>query len=107
MAFGIDDSSPLKDRKLRNMVEHFDEYLDDYLRKTVAGQYVPDYFGAAPDEDRGPLKLFRAFFTDTGVFEVLGEAFSIQPILDAIFDLHEMLEAAHKNGSRFPKNENE
>lgn len=103
-AFGIDDSCPLKDRKLRNMVEHFDEYLDDYLRKTVAGQYVPDYFGPAPCADRSPLKLFRAYFTDVGVFEVLGEAFSVQPILDAIFDLHEMLEASHKNGSRFPKN---
>ena len=104
-AFGIDDSSPLKDRKLRNMVEHFDEYLDDYLRRTFAGQFVPDYFGPAPDDDHGPLILFRAFFTDTGMFEVLGEAFSIQPILDAISDLHEMLEAAHKNGSRFPKNQ--
>lgn len=106
-AFGIDDLSPLRDRKLRNMVEHFDEYLDDYLRQTVAGQFVPDYFGPSPDEDRGPLKLFRAFFTDIGIFEVLGEAFSIQPILDAIFDLHEMLEAAYKNGSRFPKIKNE
>jgi hypothetical protein len=102
-AFGIGDSSPLKDRKLRNMVEHFDEYLDDYLRVNCAGQYVPEYVGSAPQHDRGPLKLFRAFFVDTGQFEILGETYEIQPILDAIGDLHEMLVECHSNGSRFPR----
>src|SRR5215217_3412926 len=100
-AFGISDDSPLKDRKMRNMVEHFDEYLDDYLGRTFAGQFVPDYFGFAPSGSRGPLKLFRAFFIDKGIFEILGESFDLQPILDAIMDLGETLESAHKNGSRF------
>ncbi len=101
-AFDIDDSNPLKDRKMRNMVEHFDEYLDDYLRRNFAGHYIPDYFGPDSGEDRGPYKLFRAFFTNTGQFEILGEAFEVQPIVDAISDLHEMLMEAHTNGSRFP-----
>lgn len=102
-AFNMTDFSPLKDRNLRNMVEHFDEYLDDYLRMNFAGQYVPDFFGFSPDEYRGPLKLFRAYFVDTGQFEILGEKISIHPILDTIADLHDCLLAAHKNGSRFPQ----
>lgn len=101
-AFHMDDSCPLRDRDLRNMVEHFDEYLDDYLRMNFAGQYVPDFFGFAPAEDRGPLKLFRAYFVDTGQFEILGKSVSIPPILDEIVNLHERLLAARENGSRFP-----
>lgn len=103
LAFDIEDSNPLKDRKLRNMVEHFDEYLDDYLRRNFSGQYVPDYVGTAPGKDRGPLKLFRGYFVDTGQFEVLGEAYEIQPIVDALESLHEMLVEAHSNGSRIPR----
>jgi hypothetical protein len=102
-AFNIDDSSPLRDRELRNMVEHFDEYLDDYLRMNFSGQFVPDYFGLSPGKDRGPLKLFRAYFVDTGQFEILGKSVSIHPILDAIIDLHERLLVARENGSRFPQ----
>lgn len=101
-AFGISDDSPLKDRKLRNMVEHYDENLDEYLRNSMAGQYVPDYFGHAPNVDRGPLKLFRAFFTNTGRFEILGESFDVQPLVDAIGELHGQLIECEDNGSRFP-----
>jgi hypothetical protein len=102
-AFGITENSPLKDRKLRNMVEHYDEYLDDYLRNNFAGQYVPDYFGSSPPADRGPLKLFRAYFTDTGTFEVFGESFQIAPLFEALLQLHEQLEHCLDHGSRFPK----
>nr|WP_314901953.1 hypothetical protein [uncultured Deefgea sp.] len=31
--FEIQDESPLKDRKLRNALEHFDEQIDNYLAK--------------------------------------------------------------------------
>jgi len=101
-AFGIEDGSPLKNRKLRNMVEHFDEYLDDYLRENFAGQYVPDYFGFSPSEDRGPLKLFRAYFVDTTSFEIFGESYDIGPLVNALADLHKQLEECLDNGSRFP-----
>src|SRR3954469_25358933 len=29
--FKLDDSNPLKSRELRNHMEHYDEYLDDYF----------------------------------------------------------------------------
>lgn len=100
-AFWISENSPFKDRKLRNMAEHYDEYLDDYLRENFAGQYVPDYFGDSPPDDRGPLKLFRAYFTDTGKFEIFGESYAIEPLVEALIELHQQLEHCLENGSRF------
>jgi hypothetical protein len=102
-AFEIPESSPLKDRKLRNMVEHFDEYLDDYLRANFAGQYVPDYFGPSPPVDRGPLKLFRAYFTDTAHFEIFGESYAISPLVEAMTELNEKVVRCLSSGSRFPR----
>ncbi|MAS94683.1 MAG: hypothetical protein CMO55_15905 [Verrucomicrobiales bacterium] len=102
-AFQISDDSALKDRKLRNMVEHYDEYLDDYLRNNFAGQYVPDYFGPSPPDDRGPLKLFRAYFVDNGHFEIFGESYEVAPLVESIIDLHSQLETCLEDGSRFPK----
>ena len=103
-AFGITDQSPLRARDLRNRMEHFDEYLDDYLKDCVAGQFIPDYFGPKPPKDRGPLRFFRAFFTNTGEFEILGSIFAIQPLLDEIGRLHNVLGECGKAGSRFPNN---
>jgi len=60
-AFAVKEQSPLRSRDLRNMMEHFDEYLDDYLKACVAGQFIPDYFGLKPPNDRGPLRFFRRF----------------------------------------------
>lgn len=102
-AFGISESNPLKDRKLRNMVEHFDEYLDDYLRSNFEGQYVPDYFGPSPPGHRGPLKLFRAYFTDIGHFEIFGESYAIAPLVDAMLELNGNVVGCLASGSQFPR----
>ena len=90
-AFGITDDSPLCSRDLRNRMEHFDEYLDDFLEECVAGQFIPDYFGPKPPKDRGPLRFFRAFFTNTGEFEILGSIFAMQPLVDEISRIHNLL----------------
>jgi hypothetical protein len=102
-AFCIDDSSPLRDRTLRNMVEHFDEKLDDFLKGYPSGMLIPDYFGTKPSGDRGPLKFFRAYFINTDEFEILGNVFQIQPIVDEIFRIHQILLDCIKDGSRFPR----
>lgn len=41
LAFGLDESSPLYDRELRNAWEHFDERLDAYLLEHEAGMFFP------------------------------------------------------------------
>jgi hypothetical protein len=99
-AFAVTEQSPLRSRDLRNRMEHYDEYLDDYLKTCIAGQFIPDYFGLKPPDDRGPLRVLRAFFTNTGEFEIFGSVFPMQPIVDEIRRIHELLIKFEKAGGR-------
>lgn len=101
----ISDDNPLKERGLRNRMEHYDEYLDDYLKdERMVGIILPDYVGPEPvrNAESVPGHLFRAYFTDTGRVSILGVAFDLPPILEAIRDLDKIVESCLKNGGRLP-----
>ncbi len=70
--FQLKDNSPLKTQVMRNRMEHFDEKLDDYLKDPVAGNIIPSYFGFEPPNNIVPHHIFRAYYSDTGTFEILG-----------------------------------
>jgi hypothetical protein len=106
-AFCLSDTSPLKSRDLRNRMEHYDEYLDDYLGDSISGIIIPDYVGFEPRNEQTPYHLFRAYYLDTGTVEILGVKFELQPLVDEIARLHEILIECDKNGSRFPIKESE
>jgi|TARA_B110001469_G_C9413702_1_gene211531 hypothetical protein len=87
--FNVSDASAIKDKNLRNHLEHLDENLDKYLwSKPIVGNIFPAYVG--PEMPRGavPYHFFRAFFTDSGTFESLGLRFEIQPIVVELYDLY-------------------
>jgi len=88
--FKVSESSPLKSRDLRNMIEHFDERLDRYLAKGIAGLIIPHYFGPEYQSSGVPKHFFRAYFFEVGIFEILGERFEIEPIADELMRLHEI-----------------
>jgi len=104
-ALSVADESPLnfKPPHPRNQMEHFDEYLDDYLQRGVVGQIIPYYFGPAFDSQGVPQHFFQAYFTDTGVFEILGERYPVQPIVEELARIHGLLVAASQSGGRLPK----
>ena len=99
---GISEDSCLSNRELRNALEHFDERLDEFCRTLVSGVILPTYVGPLGEQHEVPRHLFRAYYTDIGVFEVLGERFEMAPILQEVEELHERLLAAACNGSRIP-----
>ena len=102
--FKLDGASPLKSRELRNHMEHYDEYLDDYFSaQHVVGHILPDYVGPERRDEPVPCHLFRAFFTDTGRVAILGVRFELQPLVDEILRLHELLHKCDERGSRFPR----
>jgi len=102
--FKLDDTNPLKSRELRNHMEHYDEYLDDYFStQHIVGHILPDYVGPEPDVEEVPYHLFRAYFIDTGQAAILGVRFELQPLVDEILRLHELLQKCDETGSRFPK----
>lgn len=98
-ALQIKDTSPLRDRDLRNRMEHFDERLADYLKDGVVGNIYPSYVGPCMDSDI-PTHMFRAYYFDIGEFEMLGKRYAIQPLADEIWCIHERLTICEENGGR-------
>ena len=98
----VTEDSPLKSRHLRNRLEHLDEQLDDFCKRLIAGVILPTYVGPLRTESEVSTHLFRAYYTDVGVFEILGHRFEIQPLLDELRFLHNRLVLCAENGGRLP-----
>lgn len=101
-SLGVTDASQLKNRDLRNALEHFDERLDRYLQANVVGYILPRYVGPTLESDGVPSHLFRAYFFDRGVFSLLGQEYEMQPLVDEIGRIHNLLLTGVENGSRLP-----
>ena len=87
--YKVSDSSAIRDKDLRNHLEHLDENLDEYLwSKPIVGNIYPAYVGTEMPRDGVPYHFFRAFFTDSGTFESLGLRLDIQPIVDELYDIY-------------------
>jgi hypothetical protein len=87
----IREESALKSRSLRNELEHFDEKLDKYLEGGLVGHIIPQYVGPEPLPSEVPLHIFRSYYYDTGVFQLLGKHYNLLPIVEEIEHLHERL----------------
>jgi hypothetical protein len=101
--FKITEASSLRMRELRNAIEHFDERLDAYLSKGIAGVIIPHYIGCSLKSDGIPGHLFRAYYVDTGEFEVLGQRFHIPPLVEEIKRINQLLHYSEKTGGRLPQ----
>ncbi|HET7584592.1 MAG TPA: hypothetical protein VFK13_06765 [Gemmatimonadaceae bacterium] len=98
----VSDDSCLRDRELRNTLEHFDERLDEFCQSLIAGVILPTYVGPLNGEPEVPTHFFRAYYTNIGVFEVLGNRFEMTPFLEEIQGLHARLWACGQSGGRIP-----
>ena len=98
----VTDNGPLKSRAVRNQMEHFDENLDEYLKSPVVGHIVPSYFGPKPPEDGVPQHFFRAYYLETGEFEILGKRIKLEPLVVEIMRIHNLLVECEESGCRLP-----
>lgn len=103
-SFEITENSALKNRDLRNQIEHFDENLDVFCTKILVGMIYPKHVGPTPPETGVATHVFKAFYTDVGVFEVLGNKFEVKPIFDELYRIHEKLIEFSSNGYRMNMN---
>ncbi len=100
----IAEDGALLNRDMRNAVEHFDERLDNFLRTDPVGHFLMQHVGFE-DKNSVPTHFFRAFFIDSGTFEVLGQRVSLQPLVDDIVRLHDTLDVCEKDGMRLLRHE--
>ncbi len=97
-AFDVTDDNPLKARDLRNEIEHFDERLDAYLHGGIAGHIFPEFVGPLPQNDDVPTHIFRAYYVDAGLFEMLGKRYEIEPLAHEMLRMYDRLLLADRNG---------
>jgi hypothetical protein len=94
-AFELDDTSALKDRRLRNSFEHFDERLDAFLLEDHVGYFFPQ---PMVDDDtlsnEAVAHIFKLADPKKNTCVVLGEKFEFQSIrneaLKILTDAQEM-----------------
>jgi hypothetical protein len=98
--FGLDDT-PLKQRYLRNAIEHFDEDLDKFLLGDVVGYFFPtpivgDYNLA--DEETG--HIFKLVDPIRGICVLLGKKFDFNLIRVEVQRVLEVALEMDRQGSR-------
>jgi hypothetical protein len=99
--FGVKDDNPLMNRALRNSIEHFDERLDLYLQDGIVGHIFPSLILPEPEDSDVPHHIFRAYYLKEGIFQVLDERYEIQPIVDEVARIHDLLVKFDGNGGVF------
>lgn len=103
IAFEMDDQSPLKDRELRNALEHFDERLDNYLLEDRVGAIIPGPVVAphyTVDEVLG--SVFRLVDPWELVVVIFGNKHEFFPVKEEVDRILGLAEQFDKNGSRLP-----
>jgi len=103
-AFTVDDTSPLRHRKLRNAFEHFDEDLDSFLLEDRVGYFFPSPL--VDDHDLADDQLgniFRLVDPAAGVCVLLGEKYEFGRIRSEVQRILSAAQAMDAAGSRLMK----
>ena len=100
-AFGLADKSPLKDRQLRDALEHFDERLDRFLLDHHVGYFFPGPMvkdHTLSDESAG--KIFKLVDPEAACFVLLGKKYFFAPVRKEVFHIFEEVEHMDQHGAR-------
>jgi hypothetical protein len=99
-ALGVTDASPLKNRDVRNSLEHFDERLDEYLANGAVGYFFAQYVGPEPAAGGVPSHIFRAYYVNNDTFLLLGVRYHFGPIATELMRVHKELQRCFDDGGR-------
>jgi len=100
-AFGLDANSPLYSRDLRNVLEHYDEYLDRFLAQHQVGHFFPGPMvasAALADDQLG--NIFRLVDPQTEEFVLLGSKHAFGPMRKAVQEVFSQAQTMMNNGGR-------
>jgi hypothetical protein len=86
-AFEVQEDSPLRDRALRDALEHFDERLDVFLLENDAGYFRPAPIIGSYKEATDPNRIFKLVDLEKKAFVILNEVYFFEPIIIATNDV--------------------
>lgn len=96
----INDDNILKSRTVRNFIEHFDENLDEFLNKPIAGTFFPKRIVFNSNELDEVTFVFKAYIINEFTYRTLDREVCIIPIIKEIYRLHNLLVDFRTNGGR-------
>lgn len=103
-AFHLDDTSALKDRNLRNSLEHFDERLDVNLLQSSAGWVVPGPLVQSHTiVDVAGMSIFKLLDPTSELFVVFGNKHYYGPVRDEVERILRTATAAFDSNGRLPR----
>lgn len=91
---------PLEHRFVRDYAEHFDEKLDTFLSKPIAGNFIPSRIVLDSKELDNATFVFRAYVVNEFKFICLEKQICILPIIEEIHRIHNLLMKFKNNGGR-------
>jgi len=103
-AFDLTDGSPLRDRNLRDALEHFDERLDSHLLTLDSGNFFPAAMvGDAASAGDPTSHFFKLVDPAAGLFVLLSDTFEFRPIRAEVESVYERAAAMDADGSRLTR----
>ena len=88
-AFKIDDTNILKDRTFRDYIEHFDEKLDLFLNKSVAGNIIPPKAIYWASENINEVTyVFKAYIISEFKFISLNQQMILPKLVEEIYRVY-------------------
>jgi hypothetical protein len=96
----IVENNPLEHRFVRDYAEHFDEKLDKFLDKPIAGNFIPLKVVLNAKELDEITFVFRAYIVNEFKFICLEQKIDIRPIIQEIYRIHNLLIDFKDTGGR-------
>jgi len=88
--YSIDEDNILTNRKFRNFIEHFDENLDQFFNRSVAGQVIPKtIFWNSSDID-SVTYLFKAYVIQDFKFISLSQEIELPKLVEEIYRIYNL-----------------
>ena len=96
-SLNVTDISPLKNVKVRNYFEHFDEKLDDWWKKSERKNYADKIIGSN-DAISGleQIEKFRFFDPRTTDLNILGQEINVQALANEAQIILSVIESSSK-----------
>jgi hypothetical protein len=103
-AFGLTSNCLLKDRRLRDLLEHFDERLDRYLVSHDSGYFFPGAMvGDSELADDPAGNIFKLVDHRNSCFVLLGEKHHFGELRKEVEHVYELAVDMDKNGCKLRK----
>jgi hypothetical protein len=102
-SLNVTDDSPLKNVKVRNYFEHFDEKLDDWWRKSERRNYADKIIGSSNAiSGLEQVEKFRFFDPLTTDLNILGQEINVQALANEARVILSVIEKSSRS-RRTPK----